>query len=127
MKSFNKTNLNILRYEIKNALKRVENDNGIEIDLGSMRFSDHVFTSKIEVSTVIADSPNSKATHRLKTHGYKFGLTEDHYGKKIITPTGATYKIIGCASRHCSLGIVAETDTGKLVRLATASLKYLKK
>lgn len=110
------SNFNLFRYELKKALKGVEEEFGVEIKPGKIKYSSNSFEMQLEVSNPGSEEENYNSY--VARWGNDF---DDAYYKYLIGKFGATftykgntYKINGVRQSRSKYDIsTIETSTGK--------------
>ena len=75
-------NLDLVRKDINQALKPVEEKHGIEFSLGTMRYDDSSFRATLEASLSVIDG-KSKEQHDFETQCVLFGIKPEDYLARI--------------------------------------------
>jgi len=99
-----KNTLEAFRKDFKATVKELENQYGIEIDLGSISYDSNEFTAKLEVSNRPTNGL-SKEQNYFNQECHYYGLDKSDFKKKVkldgkeyiiegINPRGKKYKII---------------------------------
>jgi len=111
IKSFDKQNLKIIREDISNALKAVEQKHGMKLHLGNISFTSDEFSGKLKASIGDAadavDNPEIKWRKEFLDYvalGFAHTIIKDDLDKE-FSYGGKTYKIVG-ATHNRKLKIV---------------------
>lgn len=108
IQKFDRQNLKVLRTELTDVLKSVENKYGIKISLGAMTFDSNEFRVKMTCNTEnsgalrlvegITSNPNSVIGKRVMLKGGKIGTVVDYKPRNykypyIVETGGKRYKV----------------------------------
>lgn len=122
---FTPSGIDTFRFEFAEAIKEFEAKTGVKIDLGSISYNAQQFTTKLTV-TIVAEGENpTDAIYRtsLKKNGWKFGLTEADFNKRIEF-LGEVFSIKGIKDRTQKFPIIAKKEsTGQMFKLPARCLK----
>lgn len=95
--NFDREKVRELRYEIEEALKRIEGP--VSFKVGSASFTDNAVTFKLEVSTINNDGTvNTKEAEDFRLNARLYGLLPDALNQT-FEYLDQTYTIIGCKPR----------------------------
>ena len=123
-KIFSKSECQNLRMYLNQKMKEIEAETGLRFRVGNMVYGD--LSVNIKVSSFIPTSSTDKSLsprelevkQNLKTHGWKFSLTEADYGKTILM-NGDEMTLIGCTNRYGKHPLVVKSsNTGKIYRIS---------
>jgi len=92
MRTFNSDNLDVLRAEIKEALKAVTEKHGVKFTLGNITYRSTNFTTTL--SAYIADDGLSPEKAEWDAYCGKFDMKKDWFGE-VFLYKGERFKIIG--------------------------------
>lgn len=122
---FTGTLVDQFRLEFEDLVKDFEEKHGIKISLGNIRYSLRQLKSNMTV-TIVKDGEDPEAVEgklNLKRYGYKFGLSEDDFNKR-INYLGRVFKLKGIKPRSHKYPIIAEdVNDGKSYKLPTTCLR----
>jgi len=90
---FSKNDLTRFRDEFKNAVAELELKFNVDISLGTIRYDEKEFSSKLTVIK-LGDTNEPKDQLKWNAQCKKFGLTPEHFGKTMEI-RGEIYTIIG--------------------------------
>jgi len=114
--AFNRQNIRQINSELEAALKQVAEKYGLEVKLGSTRFTGDNFTTKVQVATVaeggITMSKEATDFNRYKTI---LGINMD-LGQE-FQRSGKTFTIVGLKPRSKKYPILAKCSDGKTYKL----------
>ncbi len=131
IKSFEKSNLMILRTEFAKAVAGVEKTYGIKFDLGNISFLDKEFTSRLKVyivdpKLVKSGDPNAakklRFAENVRKHGWKMGINVKDLGKLVELGRSGLCEFVGCKDRDSKMPLIFETEDGKLIRASKSFL-----
>lgn len=108
--NINTNTLRQFRGDFKQAIKALEAQYGVEIDLGSISYSDTKFTSKITVFNNEAGNSGKQAEWNI--YATRFGLNKDWFGKTVKLNSGTSATIVGIAPRSRKYPVLVETKDG---------------
>jgi len=114
--SFDRQNIRQINSEIESAIKSIAEKYGLEVKLGSTRFTNSNFTTKLQVATVgeggITMSKEATDFNRYKSYlGIKMDLGQE------FVRNGNTYTIIGLKPRSTKYPVLAKCTDGKTYKL----------
>jgi hypothetical protein len=97
---------------------------GIELSLGSARFSDQIVTFKLECAMPNEDgTATSKIGEDFKLYCHRYNLTPDDLGKEFSNGVD-TFTIEGCKPRSTKYPILGKNvKTGKVYKFPVAQVK----
>jgi len=104
--TFNRTNLKDIRQSLVNALKQVENEYGITIEVGSIGFSNYELTAKFTGKTtegIVSEKGQEKQA--LLSHGLAIGMKFQHDSK--------IFEIVGWNDRARRSPVKLKDQNGK--------------
>lgn len=97
MGNFTNNDLDEMRKEINDVLKRYGDTKGVSFKLGRISYSDSYFSTKMEV---FKTSPNNDGMkEQFVSNGRKFRVPADWYGKVVKLNDGLLYKVVGVNTR----------------------------
>lgn len=118
---FDRESLNAVRNDVTTALKVVEERYGITFDLGRITYGSDNLRAKLvgTLTSAVSGAENGfevQLLMGLKSHGFRFGLTEKDY-KKIFSSTGQPYIFMGIkpSSKKYPL-VVKRVSDGKMFK-----------
>lgn len=103
--SFTHSNLDGIQSDIDAALAEVAKKYGIQLDTGSIRFSDNQFTTKITAKT--GDGSNA-ARDTWNLYCFRGGLKATDFGKTFTSTSGNEFKIVGWNPKGKKYNVIAE-------------------
>ena len=114
--SFDRQNIRQINSEIESAIKSIAEKYGLEVKLGSTRFTNSNFTTKLQVATVgeggITMSKEATDFNRYKTIlGINMELGQE------FQRSGKTFTIVGLKPRSKKYPILAKCSDGKTYKL----------
>ena len=131
-KSFDKTNCQSLRSLLVQATEELETKYGIKFNFGNMRYTPN--DVKVDLKVFIAKPGDAntnpwelEARNRVKSHGWKFGITESVLGLKIIVGNLGKCTVVGCSDRVKKNPILCSTPRGRYVWVPTSNLRNIAK
>ena len=89
---------------IEDALKQVEQQFGISINVGGGSLSDHEFTTKLTVRT---GDGSDAARKQFELYAFRFGLNDSDFGKT-FTAQGEQYQVTGIKPRSRKYPVIAK-------------------
>lgn len=120
----------MLRSEIDDALKGIEQAYGIDINIGSIRFDGISFRGKLEAHVSNTEDGNSFEKVEFDKYCRMYGLTENDYEADVkLTGSpkfGTTGKIVGFKPRSTKYPVLVRTNKGHLVKWTTSILQQVK-
>jgi len=131
-KSFDKENLKDLRSLLVQSTEELEKKYGIKFNFGNMRYTAN--DVKVDLKIFIAKPGDAntnpwelEARNYVKTHGWKFGITESVLGLKINVGTLGKCTVVGCSNRNKKNPILCSTPRGRYVWVPTSQLRNIAK
>lgn len=109
----------MLRHELESTLKEFGSKYGLTIDVGSIRFSDEDFTTKVKVS---CGSSGDAAKREFERYAWKFGLKKDDYGRD-FTHGGTRFTVVGIKPRSRRYPIIGVNGNGTRYKFPASVLK----
>lgn len=126
IKNFSKPTLTKFRKEFSDAVKDLEKEYGVKIDLGNIRFTNEQFTTKLTTTIVgDGDAEEIKAKKVIETYGFRYNLTVEDYGKT-FSVNGNIYTFVGLKPRSPKYPVIGKNASGKLYKFGSDVLKRLK-
>lgn len=121
--NIDKASLVKFRIDFASAIKELETKNGVKIDLGSIRFGENEFTSKIKVTNKIT-STGKVIDEQTKWNDqcYLVGLNECDFGAA-VTVNGMRGKLVDIKPRSFKYPIIVEAVDGKRYKMSTSQVK----
>jgi hypothetical protein len=123
--NFTGAGVDTFRFEFADAVREFEAKTGLKLDIGRITYNSKQLTTKLTVTIVEAGINPEDAAQRqsIKDNGWKFGLTEEDYNKRIEF-LGNVYSLKGIKSRKQRFPIVAKKEsTGQMFKLPASCLK----
>lgn len=112
IQKFTKSTLPQLRAAMSVALKSVEEQFAISIELGSCRFRPHESSFKLKLSTLTEDGVDEAALDNFMRYALSRGFDKEDFGKD-FTKDGRQFKIVGWTNRRHRYPVdVREIATG---------------
>ena len=107
---FDRTNLTQLRSALQHAVKSVEQEFGIRIDVANATFSDNNVRIKLECATKDENGKvNSKEAEDFKELCGRYNLKQTDLGREFVGTNGEDrYRIVGCNPRARKMPIICE-------------------
>ena len=125
--SISKPMLKEVRKDIEAALKAVEAKHGLNLDLGSMTFTENSFTTKLSASVVSADGIDQGKKTEWERNAPMFGLDKDLFGKT-FSMNGNQYEITEIKPRSRKYPVIGkDLKTGKSFKFAADTVSSLTK
>lgn len=128
IKSFDKSNLRILRKDIDSALATIAKKHGISLAIGNISYTDNEFTTKLTCLTIGKNAPKDadprllKYANNVRKHGWKMGVSEADLGKVVKLGDRGMCEFVGCKDRDSNRPLIFQDENGDLIR---ASKSYL--
>ena len=113
--AFTKQELKQFRKDFKTAVENLEKNHNVNIKLGSIRFGDIEFTTKMTCTKMTEQATNTRmerAKDEFRMYAELRGVNPDLFGKSYIK-NGITYTIIGINSRARKYPIVLQGSNGR--------------
>jgi hypothetical protein len=99
----------LLRTEFNSAVKELSEKYGINIQLGSMKYSDKEITSKVTFQVLGEGGENEAEKQSFMRHcSYYADLTPEDFGRT-FTHQGKSYKIVAINTKKRKFPIICET------------------
>lgn len=114
--TFNRQNIRQINAEMEAALKAIANKYGVEVNLGSIRFTGANFTTKIQVATV-AEGGITMSKEATDFNRYKTILGINMELGNEFERNGNTYTIVGLKPRSKKYPVLAKCSDGKTYKL----------
>jgi hypothetical protein len=105
---FDKPTLKMVREAIQSSLDGLQVDLGIQLKIGTMRFDDSTFTTKLEAS-LFGHDPLAEEWEK---YANRFGLDATWIGKKFHY-IGKTYTIVGLDTKKRKYPVMTACDGKK--------------
>jgi hypothetical protein len=125
---FDRSNLSQLRLELEKALQTVGNQYGIVFGIGSIRFDEKTFTSKLSAaitSKTASNSSNARVDVRdvmyaeaVKKYGYRYGVAETDIGKRVTIDGQNTWTFVGINTRGRRMPYIYQNMNGRRIKAA---------
>ncbi len=112
-----------IRHELQNALRQVEEELGIKLTMGRIKFTDDNASFKMEAAVLNSEgAPMTREATNWQYHAPRFGLPSDWVGKTISTIRG-TYRITGWNTRASNYKVQAiRISDGVAIKMSPQSL-----
>lgn len=118
-----KESLTHIRDQINTALELVAEDLGIDISLGSCRYTTKNATLKLEIATLGDDGAiQNKEAEDFKIFAPRYGLSASDLGKTFES-SGTTYEVCGLKPRSRKYPILAKRADGRMFKFAARYVK----
>jgi hypothetical protein len=121
---FNGNSVDQFRHEFENLVKDFEEKHGVKFSLGTITYGTKQLHSKMTV-TIVGEGENPEDAEgkiSLKRHGFRFGLTEEDFDKR-INYLGRVFKVKGIKPRSHKYPILAEDiNDGRTYKLPSRCL-----
>lgn len=114
--TFNRQNIRQINAEMEAALKAIANKYGVEVSMGSTRFTGANFTTKVQVATV-AEGGITMSKEATDFNRYKTILGINMELGNEFERSGKTYTIVGLKPRSKKYPILAKCSDGKTYKL----------
>lgn len=114
--TFNRQNIRQINAEMEAALKAIANKYGVEVNLGSTRFTGANFTTKIQIATV-AEGGITMSKEATDFNRYKTILGINMELGNEFERNGNTYTIVGLKPRSRQYPVLAKCSDGKTYKL----------
>ncbi len=125
--SFDRPTLKVLRGALETALKSIESQFGISVDVGSASFTSENVTFKVNVAVVgTSGQVMTKEATRFKQLASFYGLDPNLLFKKFTNPNAPQdeYKVLGLNTGRGKYPIIAErVRDGKQFKFQESALK----
>lgn len=120
----NRELLNRFKAEALVALAVVAAKHGVVAKFKGGTFTPEIATLKLELGHIDDNGiANSKEALDFKSMAWQFGLEASALGKKITTPNGVDYRIVGLKPRSRKRPVLGEREDGKLFKLTVDAVK----
>ena len=118
MMAFDRQNLRVIRADIEQALRAVEQKHGVSFTLGSIRFSPDSFRCRLEAdASAKAGLPAAdRARKEFEEYAGAFFLKTDDFGKTFVGHTGSRYTICGIKPSSYKYPILARSSRGTVYK-----------
>jgi hypothetical protein len=125
----NKNTVKNLRTSIEAALKQVEAQYGVTVDVGNARFTDRSVKFQFNVIECDVDSTGNvikvdPAEADFKANHWRWNLKADALGKTFFV-NGLRYTLVGSKSRNTKYPIIATAPNGKRYKFTVRSIASL--
>lgn len=118
-----KQSLTRIRDQINAALEMVADDLGLNITVGSCRYTAKNATLKVEIATLSDDgSIQNKEREDFKIWAPSYGLSSGDLGKTFES-NGNTYEVCGLKRRSRKYPILAKRADGRMFKFAARYVK----
>lgn len=109
----NKPNLKKFRVDYAEAVKSLEKEYGVKIEVKGITYDENSFRFKTTVKSTVSESGELIDTAKVEFEewAWKFGLEASHYGK-IVEAGGKTFKVCGIKPRSSKLPILGKDVNG---------------
>lgn len=123
--TFNATNVKSFRKDFDQAMKQLQETYGVDIQLGTIRFTDMKFSSKLTVTKTGTNRSGKTADQiSFERNAFFVGLENEDFNRE-FTDRGITYKIVGINPRARKNPILLETTDGKKYSANSTMIKRL--
>jgi len=130
-KSFDKKNCQALRSLLVQATEELEKKYGIKFNFGNMTYSST--DVKVALKVLIANPGDAntnpweiEARNNVKSHGWKFGITNNILGQKVSVGNLGMCTVVGCSNRSKKNPILCSTPNGRYVWVPVTTLRNIK-
>ena len=126
MKTFDRTSLRELRKDLETALKAVEEQHGISLDIGNMRFS--ADECRFSTTATIGEGEDKSIAAKITfdKHCWMYDLTTEDFGKTFLWGRSKQpYVISGLNLRGKKYNVCATNTKGEEYRFAADDVKRL--
>jgi len=115
----------MLRVALENALKTVEENFNVKVNIGNGSYNDSNCSFKTEFADVSANGEvKSKEAEDFKLYATQFGLEPDDFGKT-FTSNGSEFKITGLSTRKRKYPVLGtRVEDGRKFKFAVDMVKY---
>lgn len=120
MNKFDRATLRMLRPDIEEALKGVGEKHGITFTFNNIRFSDDMFSTRLEAR--VGENSDDHAKADWDKNCWRFGLKPEDFGKT-FSYAGTSYKIVGIKPRSRKFPVIAENLAGKKYKMPVEAIR----
>ena len=114
MKTFNSSNLDMLRRDLKAALAAVEARHDIKINIGNMRYNDTSVTAKVECLAIGNADAGSHEEANYNANIRRLGLPANSFGATFRIPSEAgSYTISKLKTKNHKYPVIATNNRGQ--------------
>jgi len=122
--NFDKNTLVIFRRKLEEMFDQFQQDTGVKLKIGTIRYDDRTLRTTLEGCTETVDGTGD--TFEKITWDRccgRYGLKPEHFGQTIDLGFGRKYKLVGIKSRNRKYPILAQKDDGKRYKLTSADVR----
>lgn len=116
-----KAALAAFRAELVTALDEVGREHGIQIELGTLRYSELECKGTLNMSVIDGGTVEPKMVRDFKRYAKNFGIPEEALGST-ITFRGKDYTVAGLKPNSPKYPVLVRAKNGKLYKLQVAAL-----
>ena len=119
--SINARNVTYLRDQIDAAIKKVGEEHGLLLSIGSIRYTATSF--KTTLTVCVADADDAQVTENAKfkadfiNSAAMFGFKQSDFGREFEDAHGVRYKIVGLKPRSRNALLAERISDGKLWKI----------
>lgn len=126
MKTFNGSNIELLRRDINEALKAIEARHDIKIDVGGMRYSSTTVSIKVEAVALGNDeNVGSHEESAFKSNAYRVrGISAAHFGKTFRSQ-GKSFTITALKPANHKYPVIARSSCGSSYKFPVSMINQL--
>lgn len=132
MKKFNRENLQKVRGILEELFEDFEEETGVKITIGNIRFSEKQFTTKLE-AVIPSDEEEDLTTDEIKykqalkdSHGI-FRVDESNWMERRKNSNGKEFQLLGVKIRSKKYPIVARDIAGNKYKFTESGWKMMVK
>jgi hypothetical protein len=113
IEKFDRPTLTKFRKDFSDAVKELEKNYGVKLDIGNISFNSEQFTSKLTTTIVREgeDPEKAKAMKEIKTYGFRYNITENDYGK-VFTANGKVFTFVGLKPKSPKFPVLGKDSNG---------------
>jgi hypothetical protein len=122
IKTFDRTNLRLLRDDVESALNAVADKYGIDLRLGTGRFASENVTFRLEGSVVRAEGVVTREAAEFSQYADLFALEASDLGRT-FQYRGQRYEIVGARLSNSKYPVLAKNRNGKVYKFTAADVR----
>lgn len=123
IQDIDRSSIETIKQKIKEALKPVEEELGVRIQLGTSTFNADQLNTKITIIPLRdGNGPSTKHGVDFKRYARIYQLRPEDLGRKFRGPSNTIYELIGCAPKSHRFPLLGKRDDGKIFKFPVDSV-----
>lgn len=123
MRTFNKTNVDLLRADLNRCMDALEKKHGVKFNIGAMRYSSTSVTFKTEGLALGNDDSISCAEEaNYNAHSRRLGLPEGSFGKT-FRAQGESFTICALKTKNHRYPVIAKNIRGQMYKFSADQIR----